>query len=138
MKQALLISILALSPIAASGSAWAQAAPAAPAATPAQAAPPRPVPPTRDPATPGYVTAKELPDGMLPPIDVDGTPQPYMRLGSQLAGFNYTGHPALSVPAGFDERGLPLAVQLVAARWHDGTLLAVARALEDLRRAAAQ
>jgi len=32
----------------------------------------RPVPPTRDPNTPGYVTAKELPDGSNPPADVDG------------------------------------------------------------------
>jgi hypothetical protein len=45
----------------------------APATTPAPAAtPPRPVPPTRDPHTPGYVTATELPDGTLPPPDVDG------------------------------------------------------------------
>jgi len=51
------------------------AAPAAqqpPPATPQAAAPPRPVPPTRDPHTPGYVTATELPDGTLPPPDVDG------------------------------------------------------------------
>ena len=33
---------------------------------------PRPTPPTRDPNTPGYVTAKELPDGAVPPTDVDG------------------------------------------------------------------
>jgi len=33
---------------------------------------PRPTPPTRDPSTPGYVTAKELPDGVLPPSDADG------------------------------------------------------------------
>jgi len=41
---------------------------------PAQAAAPapRPTPPTRDPGTPGYVTAKELPDGALPPSDADG------------------------------------------------------------------
>ena len=41
---------------------------------PAQAAAPapRPTPPTRDPSTPGYVTAKELPDGALPPTDADG------------------------------------------------------------------
>ena len=32
----------------------------------------RPTPPTRDPSTPGYVTAKELPDGAVPPPDVDG------------------------------------------------------------------
>jgi iron(III)-enterobactin esterase len=42
--------------------------------TPAQATapPPRPTPPARDPNTPGYVTAKELPDGTLPSPDVDG------------------------------------------------------------------
>jgi iron(III)-enterobactin esterase len=41
---------------------------------PAQAPPPaaRPAPPTRDPNTPGYVTARELPDGALPPADADG------------------------------------------------------------------
>ena len=32
----------------------------------------RPVPPTRDPHTPGYVQAKELPDGAVPPADQDG------------------------------------------------------------------
>ncbi len=35
-------------------------------------APPRPTPPARDPHTPGYVTAKELPDGAVPPADADG------------------------------------------------------------------
>jgi enterochelin esterase-like enzyme len=34
--------------------------------------PPRPTPPTRDPHTPGYVAAKELPDGENPPSDADG------------------------------------------------------------------
>ena len=33
---------------------------------------PRPTPPTRDPHSPGYVTAKELPDGGNPPANVDG------------------------------------------------------------------
>jgi enterochelin esterase-like enzyme len=32
----------------------------------------RPVPPTRDPNTPGYVQAKELPDGAVPAADADG------------------------------------------------------------------
>lgn len=43
----------------------AQAPPAAPARQ-------RPVPPTRDPNTPGYVKAKELPDGAVPPVNADG------------------------------------------------------------------
>ncbi len=41
-----------------------------PPQTPAAA--PRPTPPTRDPHTPGYVAARELPDGTLPPIDAEG------------------------------------------------------------------
>jgi enterochelin esterase family protein len=32
----------------------------------------RPAPPTRDPHTAGYVTAKELPDGTNPPVNADG------------------------------------------------------------------
>src|ERR1700756_1948942 len=32
----------------------------------------RPTPPTRDPLTPGYVSAKQLSDGTVPPANVDG------------------------------------------------------------------
>ena len=32
----------------------------------------RPAPPPRDPNTPGYVTAKQLPDGSNPPANIDG------------------------------------------------------------------
>ncbi len=43
------------------------------AQTPAAAArPARPTPPTREPNTPGYVTAKELPDGANAPAKADG------------------------------------------------------------------
>jgi iron(III)-enterobactin esterase len=43
------------------------------AQTPSAAPPPaRPTPPTRDPHSPGYVTAKELPDGAVPPANADG------------------------------------------------------------------
>src|SRR4051812_29857711 len=45
--------------------ATAQTPPAAPRPT-------RPTPPTRDPNTPGYVAAKDLPDGTNPPVNVDG------------------------------------------------------------------
>src|SRR5260370_1863865 len=38
----------------------------------AAARPARPTPPTRDPNTPGYVTAKELPDGANAPAKADG------------------------------------------------------------------
>ncbi len=36
------------------------------------AAPSRPTPPTRNPHAPGFVEAKELPDGTVPPADADG------------------------------------------------------------------
>src|ERR1051326_9170898 len=39
---------------------------------PKAARPPRPPAPTRDPNTPGYVTAKDLPDGAVPSIKTDG------------------------------------------------------------------
>jgi hypothetical protein len=38
----------------------------------AQPAATRPTPPARDPSTPGFVTANELPDGRVPPPDADG------------------------------------------------------------------
>src|SRR5262245_19326220 len=45
----------------------------APAQQPAAAGrAPRTPPPTRDPNTPGYVKAKELPDGTVPPLDEEG------------------------------------------------------------------
>jgi len=40
--------------------------------------------------------------------------------------------PATQVPLGLDARGLPLGVQVVAARGRDHLTLAVARALEKL------
>jgi iron(III)-enterobactin esterase len=43
-----------------------------PAATTPAPPPARPTPPTRDPHTPGYVAAKELPDGTVPPADAYG------------------------------------------------------------------
>lgn len=39
---------------------------------PAATRPARPTPPTRDPHTPGYVAATELPDGSNPPANADG------------------------------------------------------------------
>ena len=44
--------------------------------------------------------------------------------------FNALGWPAISIPCGHGEFGLPLAVQLVAKPWDEATLLRAARALE--------
>ena len=62
MPCALLSSALLLDVIAGSATAETQVPPAAV----------RPTPPTRDPKTPGYVAAKDLPDGANPPANQDG------------------------------------------------------------------
>jgi enterochelin esterase family protein len=59
-------------PVVSFAQAPASSTPPPQSPTPAPQTSPRPVPPTRDPHTPGYVTATELPDGTLPPPDVDG------------------------------------------------------------------
>jgi iron(III)-enterobactin esterase len=61
MLRFLSISLL-MSLMAVAGPAMAQTPPAVA----------RPTPPTRDPNTPGYVTAKELPDATVAPGDADG------------------------------------------------------------------
>src|SRR6476620_2534378 len=69
------LSLAILLALMAAHSAMSQGAGAPQTPTPpaqATAPAPRPTPPTRDPSTPGYVTAKELPDGALPPTDADG------------------------------------------------------------------
>jgi enterochelin esterase-like enzyme len=66
-----LLKIAILMSVFAAGSFVIPQTPAAqPQAAPAN--PPRPTPPTRDPNTPGYVAAKELPDGTVPAADADG------------------------------------------------------------------
>ena len=43
---------------------------------------------------------------------------------------NLTGHPALTVPAGYDEGGLPVGLQLTADHWQESLLFRAGRAVE--------
>ena len=45
--------------------------------------------------------------------------------------FNLTGFPALSIPCGFTETGLPVGMQLVAKPWQEAALFAVAHSYES-------
>ncbi|HLJ68650.1 MAG TPA: amidase family protein [Chloroflexota bacterium] len=47
--------------------------------------------------------------------------------------WNLVGFPAMAVPAGLSGDGLPLAVQIVGEPGTEGTLLAVAAQLEEIR-----
>jgi aspartyl-tRNA(Asn)/glutamyl-tRNA(Gln) amidotransferase subunit A len=46
---------------------------------------------------------------------------------------NFTGHPAVSVPLGRDDAGVPFGLQIVAPRFADGLALGLATELERLR-----
>ncbi|MBD1558163.1 hypothetical protein HC752_14590 [Vibrio sp. S9_S30] len=46
------------------------------------------------------------------------------------APFNQSGHPAVSMPAGTDRRGLPVGIQIAARRFDDIRLVRLAKALE--------
>ena len=73
--------------------------------------------------------------GAEEPITVNGREAGDMRAAwiPYLNLFNLTGHPAISIPAGFTADGLPVGLQLVA-RWHaEEDLFCAARALESAR-----
>ena len=67
-----LISVVSLAGPAAGQTPSTATPGASTAASNAAQRPRRPAPPTRDPHTPGYVTAKELPDGEVPSPNADG------------------------------------------------------------------
>lgn len=64
------------------------------------------------------------------PIEVDDGVASYWELPAHLTFGNLTGLPALVVPAGADDHGLPIGIQLVGPRWSETRLLGIARALE--------
>ena len=51
--------------------------------------------------------------------------------------FNITGHPALSIPCGFDE-GLPLGLQLIGRPYDEATLCQIGHAFEQATDATAR
>ena len=81
-----------------------------------------------------------LPVSQVPPFDVT---QPYVTEIEGVAMDTYidwmkscyyvstTGHPAISVPAGFTDEGLPVGLQIVARHQDDWGLLQIAHAFEQ-------
>ncbi len=65
-----------------------------------------------------------------PPRDVQDAVVAAARLTANTAPFNLTGLPAISIPCGFTQTGLPIGLQLAAGPWRERLLLRVARAYE--------
>ncbi|MCA9644208.1 MAG: hypothetical protein H6718_12040 [Polyangiaceae bacterium] len=63
-------------------------------------------------------------------MEVDGAPLPYYAQVAPLIPANLSGVPALAVPAGQDEHGLPIGLQIIGPRWRELELIGFAKALE--------
>jgi amidase len=66
------------------------------------------------------------------PIVVDGSTIDYSDYFKYPLVFNVTGHPALTIPLGLDDAGLPLAVQVVGPKYSEPTLITFARLIAPL------
>ncbi|NQU69216.1 MAG: amidase [Rhodospirillales bacterium] len=68
----------------------------------------------------------------LDPIEIDGQDVGDMRRSwcPYLNLFNLTGHPAISIPCGWTDDGLPIGLQIIGRWFADADLLAVAAAFE--------
>jgi Asp-tRNA(Asn)/Glu-tRNA(Gln) amidotransferase A subunit family amidase len=64
---------------------------------------------------------------------VEGKTVKYLDAWSYCEWFNLLGFPAVVVPMGFSEEGLPIGVQIVGRPWEEELVLAVAEALEQAR-----
>lgn len=63
-------------------------------------------------------------------IDVDGKPAPWYHGSVNSQNWDLTGSPAISVPFGWSNDGLPIGVQLIGRHFDETILLRVAAALE--------
>jgi aspartyl-tRNA(Asn)/glutamyl-tRNA(Gln) amidotransferase subunit A len=68
--------------------------------------------------------------GGPPPSEIDGQPIPLLGAVAFTYPFNFSGHPAASVPAGLTPNGLPVGLQIVAPRHRDDLVLQAAYAFE--------
>lgn len=66
------------------------------------------------------------------PLEVDGRQQEYFSLAAVGTLFNYSGHPAIVVPSGSMDNGLPIGTQLVGRWWSEARLIGIAKTLTEM------
>lgn len=78
--------------------------------------------------------AMTAPDAGMDEVTVDGAVWPTQFAMTRLTmPFNATGHPALTLPWGVDDLGLPIGLQVVGRPMDETSVLGVGRVLEELR-----
>lgn len=66
-------------------------------------------------------------------IEIDGRPYPHaVANGAYTMPFNLSGHPAVVIPIGHTQDGLPIGMQVVGKRWREMELLAIAQELDKV------
>jgi aspartyl-tRNA(Asn)/glutamyl-tRNA(Gln) amidotransferase subunit A len=71
--------------------------------------------------------------GGPPPSEIDGQPIPLLGAVAFTYPFNFSGHPAATVPAGLTPNKLPVGLQIIAPRHRDDLVLQSAHAFEKAR-----
>jgi amidase len=66
-------------------------------------------------------------------IDIDGKSYPHaVANGAYTMPFNLSGHPAIVIPIGQTQSGLPIGMQIVGKRWKEMELLTIAQELDQV------
>jgi amidase len=64
-------------------------------------------------------------------IDIDGRSYPYaVANGIYLLPLNLSGHPAVVIPIGQTQAGLPIGMQIIGKRWREMELLSIAQEID--------
>jgi amidase len=67
------------------------------------------------------------------PLLVDGNSLPFITaVAAHVAPFNFSGSPAVTLPAALTPEGLPICLQLVGRPWQDMPLLRLAERVEEV------
>ena len=67
------------------------------------------------------------------PTEINGVPVDPLIGWCMTYPINFTGHPAISVPAGLTPEGLPVGLQIIGRRHADESVLAMAAMFERMR-----